>query len=85
MPEQYVQSELASTLAWLDAAFESGKLKGLALVAVNDEGGFRQEIVFGGGSKITLLGAIAVMQVNAARMVADHPENDGVSEYHRDR
>ena len=85
MAEPYVQTELATALAWLDAAFEAGKLKGLALVAVNDEGGFRQEVVFAGGSKITLLGAIAVMQMNATRMVADHPENDGVSEYHRDK
>lgn len=85
MTEPYVQSELATTLAWLDAAFESGKLKALALVAVNDEGGFRQEVVFGGGSKITLLGAISIMQSNATRMIADHPENDGVSEYHKDK
>lgn len=84
MANEYVQTELAATLAWLDAAFEKGKLKGLVVVAINDEGGFRQEVVFAGGSKITLLGAISIMQLNVTRLVADHPENDGVSEYRRD-
>lgn len=80
--EPYVQRELAEVLGWLEKAFTAGKLKGLALVAVNDEGGFRQSVVFAGGAKITLLGAIQILNLNATRMVADHPENDGVSEYH---
>lgn len=82
MTESYVQRELAEVLGWLEKALAVGNLKGLALVAVNDEGGFRQSVVFAGGAKITLIGAIQVMNLNATRMVADHPENDGVSEYH---
>ena len=83
MSDEYVQRELAEVLGWLESAFTAGKLRGLALVAVNDEGGFRQTVVFGGGSKITLIGAIQIMSLNATRLVADNPENDGVSEYQK--
>jgi len=82
MTEEFLQHKLAEVMGWLDRAFTAGKLKGLAVVAVNDDGCFRQSVVFAGGSKITLIGAIAIMQNNATRLVADHPENDGVSEYH---
>ncbi len=82
MPEPYIQREIADILGWVEKAFTDGRIKGLALVAVNDEGGFRESIVFGAGSKLTLLAAIQIMNLNATRMVADHPENDGVSEYH---
>ena len=75
MTEPFVQREIAEVLAWLEEAFTEGKLRGLALVAVNDEGGFRQSVVFAGRPKITLIGAIQIMSLNATRMVADNPEN----------
>src|SRR6266700_709661 len=49
MPEPYIQREIADILGWVEKAFTDGRIKGLALVAVNDEGGFRESIVFGAG------------------------------------
>lgn len=82
MTEEYTQREFAHILGWLEEAFAKGRLRGLAVVAVNDEGGCREGLVFSGGSKIALLGALSILNLNAVRLVADHPENDGLSEYH---
>ena len=84
MTEPYVQREIADVLGWLEEAFAAGRLRGVAVAAVNDDGAFRQSIVFAGGAKLTLVGAVHIMSLNATRMVADHPANDGESEYHED-
>lgn len=45
------------------------------------EDGFRQRIVFGKGSKLILVAAVAMLQHNLTRLVSDHPENENESDY----
>lgn len=66
-----IECEIARISVDLEEMISTGKAKAVCVIVVNDEGGFRELLAFGDGTRLVMLAALNVVAHNLLHFIAD--------------